>query len=254
MGILGSIFKSLPGLGQAVGGYEDAKAQRKAIKAQAEAKVGVISADTEAQLKAIAADSEAQQKVIGTDSRAKADAALYEAGIEDQNAATARLLGQDALARGRLDEDTLRRESGQAQGTVRAQIAGTGVDVNRGSAVDLQRDVIVATDLDALAIQQNAAREKYGQDLEAYDAEQRAVLKRKEAQSVTDVAAANIEGIKSTSKVKSEGIQKVADANIKGIKDVADKNAGAIDPITAGLSAGINSSMDFATKYFMMAR
>lgn len=252
MSIIKSIAKAIPGFGQAYGGYEDAKAQKKAIKAQAEAKVGVISADTTASLKAIAADSEAQQKVIQTDARAKSEAALYEAGIEDQNAAVARLLGQDALARGRLDEDALRRQSSQAQGTVRSQIASTGVDVNRGSAVELQRDVIVATDLDALAIEQNAAREKWGQDLEAYDAEQRGALKRKEAQSVADVAAANIEGIKNTSKVKSEGIQKVADANIKGIKDVADKNAGAIDPITSGLSAWISSGTDFAAKWFML--
>jgi carbon monoxide dehydrogenase subunit G len=252
MSLLGSIAKSIPGIGQGYGAYEDAKNQQKAIKAQAEAKVGVISTDTAAQIAAITADSAAQQAVIGTDSAAKQRAALYEAGVEDQNAAASRLLGADALARGRLNEDTLRRQAGQAEGTVRTQIAGTGVDVNRGSAVDLQRDVYMATDLDALAIQQDAAREKYGQDLGAYDAEQRAALGRMEAASTAEVAAANIKGIQDTSAVRKKGIQSTSDANIKGIKNVADKNAGAIDPITSGLSATISSGMDFATRWYMM--
>lgn len=254
MSLLGSIAKSIPGLGQAYGAYEDAKAQQKAIKAQAEAKVGVISADTTAQLAAIAADSQAQQSVIASDSAAKVKAAQYEAGVEDQNAASARLLGQDALARGRLTEDAVRRAGAQGQGTVRTQIAGTGVDVNRGSATALQRDVIVATDLDSLAVQQDAAREKYGQDLAAYDAEQRGALSRMEAASTAEVAAANIKGIKDTSAVRSKGIQSVSDANIKGIKSTAKQNAGAIDPITSGLSAGINSSLNFAATWYTLSR
>jgi hypothetical protein len=223
---------------------------RKAVKANAKGQIGVLTAKTSAQIAALQADYTAERDVISTASEASAQANLYEAGIHDTNAAFARIAAKDALARGDYETFFAYQQAGQARGTVRTQIAGTGVDVNRGSAVDLQRDVMLGADLDALAIRQQSEREAYGANLEAYDQEQQGVVSRQTAASTRKVAGVNLAGLKNRKVVTTKGLKDTQAANIKAIKESADASMG-FSPFEAGLSTALGGGAEFASKWYM---
>lgn len=75
------------------------------------------------------------------------------------NAEVGEIQAQQAAARGAAEEDRLRLQSSQLQGSQRARLAGTGVDLGSGSALDLQTDTRALTALDAATIRRNAANE-----------------------------------------------------------------------------------------------
>jgi len=108
------------------------------------------------------------------------EAAESQAQLSDYNAAVAELQAKDAEARGRDEEGRFRQRVDGMIGTQRAGIAAGNIDVNFGSAVDVQADAAFLGELDALQIRTNAAREAWGYKVEAEDARQRAVITRKE--------------------------------------------------------------------------
>ncbi|WDY60395.1 virion core protein, T7 gp14 family [Pseudomonas sp. PSKL.D1] len=79
-----------------------------------------------------------------------------------QNAAFADASAADALKRGEFESDQQRLATRAAIGTQRAGFAGNGIDVNSGSAADIQDDTAALGELDALTIKNNAAREAWG--------------------------------------------------------------------------------------------
>lgn len=246
---LGGVAKSLAGgsaLLSAFGAYEDAKAQKKQIKANRDAQLEVLNANTKANLDSLKADTAAAVQVQQADATAKISALLYDAQTEQGNYKLEGLQASDALNRGLLDEFNLRRDASQAQGQQRAQLASSGVDVNSGSAAYLQEDTVVKTDLESLAIQQNAQRENFGFQVQQYDTLRKIGLDAMEAKSTADVANANIAGIKSTSAVKQKGIQDTAKANEKAIRKVAGASYNAISPGLSSLSAGLSSAVSSA--------
>lgn len=83
------------------------------------------------------------------------------------NAGYAKQAADDALARGQYDADLQRVRTGQAIGTQRAAMAANGGLVNEGSNALLQEDTASLGELDALTIQNNAAREAYGLKVQA---------------------------------------------------------------------------------------
>lgn len=91
--------------------------------------------------------------------RAQADAMSYRAALADRNRAQADILAKDALARGRVAEDRQRSLTRQRIGLERAALAGHGVKVDTGSALDLLSDTAQVGELDALTIRNNAERE-----------------------------------------------------------------------------------------------
>ena len=93
----------------------------------------------------------------GNESKKLAD---YNAGIADAQAT-------DALARGREDEDRFRTDARRIKGTQRAAIAASGVEVDSGSARDIQADAASLGELDALTIRHNAEREAWGFGVDA---------------------------------------------------------------------------------------
>lgn len=109
--------------------------------------------------------------------------AQYEAKVQSANAQIAERQARDAEARGRLEEDTYRKRAGVLEGQQRAALAGTGVQLGTGSALDIRRDTDMAGDLDALVIQQNAAREAYGIRLQGASATANAGLASMRASS-----------------------------------------------------------------------
>ena len=253
MGLLGNIAGGLTGISAIAGGigaYEDAKSAKKAIKAKRDADLSVLKADSKAVLESLTADTAAQQQVIASEANARIKASIYEADTESQNAAIARLMGRDALNRGVLDEWSYRRDASQAQGQQRARLAGSGVVVNSGSAAYLQEETIVATDLDSLAIRQNAGREAYGYEVEAYSAGRKRGLALQEAQSTADVANANIKGLRDVAKVKAKGIKDTTKANEDAIRKTAEGALSGISPIRSGAISLLGGATNFATSWY----
>lgn len=250
---LGSVGKALGDIvtGGAVSAYENAKAQKKALKVKRDADIKVLQSESEASLKSIAADTEAQAQVIQSEANARIKAALYEADTEGQNIEISRLLGRDAANRGLLEEFAFRREASQVMGTQRATLASSGVDINTGSAAYLQEELFVATDLDALAIRQDAQREQYGYAVEAYAGSRRQRLAQMEAASTGEVAAANIKGLRETSRTKAEGIRKVALENQKAIRKVTEAGFQGISPTSSFIAQSAQTAQQYASMWYL---
>lgn len=106
--------------------------------------------------------------VGGVRQGAAQEASLYsQASAARTNAGFATNAANDAMARGRYDADIQRLRTAQNIGTQRAAQAANGGVVNEGSNAVLQEDTAALGELDALTIQNNAAREAYGYKVEA---------------------------------------------------------------------------------------
>lgn len=99
--------------------------------------------------------------------------------------ATADLMGlraEDAQKRGDIGVEQKRTETAGVVGMQRAIMGASGVDVNTGSAAQVQTDTVGAGTLDAETIRLNAAREVWGFRTE--EANLRAQAEAKEAGSL----------------------------------------------------------------------
>lgn len=98
---------------------------------------------------------------------AQKNIADYNASIADMNAGVNDTRAQDAIDRGGIAETIKRRTTRALIGSQRAGLAAQGIDVNSGSAVDVQADSAYYGELDALTIRTDAAREAWGYKVEA---------------------------------------------------------------------------------------
>lgn len=113
-------------------------------------------------------------------------AADSSADLSDFNAQVADLQANDALERGAEEESRFRTMVRGAIGSQRAGFAAANVDVNYGSALDVQGDAAFLGELDALQIRTNAAREAWGYQVEAVDYRQRAEIQRREGVQIAE--------------------------------------------------------------------
>ena len=90
-----------------------------------------------------------------------------------RNAGFADWQATDALERGAINEKRQRQTTEQVIGQQRTSLASQHVDVNKGSALDVQADAAYLGELDALTIRNNAAKEAYGYSVQAEDLRQR---------------------------------------------------------------------------------
>jgi hypothetical protein len=94
-------------------------------------------------------------------------AAKAQARAEQQNARLVELQGEDAVRRGGREEEKFRRQLAIHQGQQRAVLAASGVDIDSGSAAELQEASLMEGEEDAAVIRLNAQREKWGFDMQA---------------------------------------------------------------------------------------
>jgi multidrug efflux pump subunit AcrA (membrane-fusion protein) len=94
-------------------------------------------------------------------SAAKAQAE-YNAAVARNNAIYAERAAKEAEERGRVAEMNQRQKTANLRGRQRAVLAANGVDVNDGSALDIQQDTSALGAIDALTIRSNAEREALG--------------------------------------------------------------------------------------------
>ena len=102
----------------------------------------------------------------------------YEQGVYDQNAGFAEQQAADAIARG---DTEAQRHMAAIRGLIGSQRAGfgaQGIDINSGSALDVQANDAAMGALDELTIRNNAAREAWGYRVQATDYGNRGRLAR----------------------------------------------------------------------------
>jgi len=102
----------------------------------------------------------------------------YQAGIYEQNARTLNAQANDAVTRGgrmvaRVRQDQQKMIAGQRVG-----FAGQGVEVNTGSAADVQQETKAISSEDAITIKNNSWLEAFGFKSQALDQQTRANMAR----------------------------------------------------------------------------
>lgn len=112
----------------------------------------------------IAAASAIQQ---GKAAQAAAD---YNAEVDKNNAAIRQSQADDALKRGDIEEQRHRVRISQKVGEQRSALAGSGVELDSGSALDVIGDTSYVGAQEISDIQQNARREAFGYQVGATDA------------------------------------------------------------------------------------
>jgi len=98
--------------------------------------------------------------------------AQYSAGkanqqIAEGNARLSEEQAADAFARGEEDVRRLEVKSRGLIGSQRARLAAQGLDIESGSALDIQADTAYMTEMDKMTIRTNAAREAWGYKAQA---------------------------------------------------------------------------------------
>jgi hypothetical protein len=96
--------------------------------------------------------------------------AASQANALRKNALYLKNAADDAKVRGMIDSDQVRVQGQQLIGTQRAAMAGSGGVVDEGTNAILQQDAAQLSELDALTVSNNAAREAYGYEVEREDA------------------------------------------------------------------------------------
>lgn len=91
----------------------------------------------------------------------------YQSSTLIGNAALKNQTAAETEIAGATSSDWQRVRTGQAVGTQRSAQAANGIDVNSGSAAQLQDDTAMIGELDALTISNNAARQAYGYRIQA---------------------------------------------------------------------------------------
>lgn len=91
----------------------------------------------------------------------------YQAGIADLNRRIALNNRDYAITAGGEEAKRFGMKSAQVAGSIKAKQAASGIDVNAGSLVDVQKGQKQVSDLDMATIRNNAARKAYGYQVEA---------------------------------------------------------------------------------------
>lgn len=93
----------------------------------------------------------------------------YESSIYETNARIADLQAQDAIKRGDKAAAENDRRTKVLLGAQRARMAAQGIDIESGSALDVQEDTAAYGAEDSLTIKNNAWREAWGYKAQAND-------------------------------------------------------------------------------------
>lgn len=93
--------------------------------------------------------------------KAAQSAANYQAAVASNNKIIADRAAADALKRGETAESQHRQQVAALKGRQRAVMAGNGVVVDQGSALDITTDTAGQGEFEALTIRSNAEREAY---------------------------------------------------------------------------------------------
>lgn len=91
----------------------------------------------------------------------------YQQQIAEMNARASDDLAKDAVERGKTESSLVRNRARQMLGSQRAGYAGQGVEVNSGTALQIQDETYTMGETDALTVKNNAWREAWGYKTQA---------------------------------------------------------------------------------------
>jgi len=107
----------------------------------------------------------------------------YQKSIYDTNARFADLQASDALKRGERSAIDIKRQGRQLIGSQRTALAAQGIELDNGTALDIQSDTADLSTRDAMTARNNAWREAWGFKAEA--------MNLKSAGNMESIAAKN---------------------------------------------------------------
>jgi hypothetical protein len=99
--------------------------------------------------------------------RAQAD---YMKSMGEVNSMFANMQASDAIARGEAQARQIGQRKKQVIGAQRASLAGQGIEVDSGTALELQQDTATLSKLDEAQIRNNAWREAWGYKVDSANA------------------------------------------------------------------------------------
>lgn len=133
----------------------------------------------------------------------------YQAGIADLNRRIAQGNRDYSIYAGGEEAKRFGMKSAQLAGSIKAKQGASGIDVNAGSTVEVQKGQKQVSDLDMATIRNNAARKAYTYELEAETASKQGEMYR--AASANSLEAGNISAmgslISGVSSVSSKWLQ-----------------------------------------------
>lgn len=91
----------------------------------------------------------------------------YQKQQSETNARLATIQSADAMKRGDLEANAVKRKAAQIEGSQRASAAAQGVDINSGSALDIQAETETNSAIDIQTVKNNAWREAWGYKVQA---------------------------------------------------------------------------------------
>lgn len=115
--------------------------------------------------------------------RAQRAAGEAEARAAEQNARTAQQQADQARQIGNIEEERQLRRVRAALGSQRAALAANNLDINTGTALDLQAETAGFGAADALNLRANALRQAWGFEVEATNSRNRASAARANARN-----------------------------------------------------------------------
>jgi hypothetical protein len=91
----------------------------------------------------------------------------YQAAVDRNNAMIANWNAQDAARRGEQDLIDTRRKTAAIMGNQRATLAGRGIDLSEGSALNILSDTAYLGEQDALTVKDNTAKNVWAAKVQA---------------------------------------------------------------------------------------
>ena len=125
-----------------------------------------------------------QAQGIRQQSKAQAKQYRYQAAVDRNNKIIADRQADDAIERGKREEQEHREKVQQIKGRQRVSFAASGIDLGSDVVSETLADTAMLGELDALTIRSNAEREAYGFRLQGMNFEASSGLKEASADNV----------------------------------------------------------------------
>lgn len=144
-------------------------------------------------------------KAVGARNESKAQQAslLYDAKVSENNATLAEYQAKDALYLGGVDEQSSRMATAAVKSSQRAAMAANGIDLNEGSAADVQTTTDYRGTVEANAIGDSARRSAWGYRTQGVNYQDSARNLRSGANSISPNSAAGLSLLGSAGQVAS---------------------------------------------------
>lgn len=111
----------------------------------------------------------------------QAAAAKYNAQVQENNATIAKQNATFVAQEGAANTEREQMKTRATVGAIKAAQSANGVDVNTGSAVDVQSSAAELGELNAITVRSNAVRQAYGFQTQAASDQAQAALDRQQA-------------------------------------------------------------------------